>query len=71
MERHFDEELKVVKERLLYASGIAQQMISDSVKALTDRNENMISEIYKKEDKYMGYDCCRPFYWGDNTCPCR
>ena len=51
MERHFDEELKVVKERLLYASGTAQQMISDSVKALVDRNEILIQEIYKKEDE--------------------
>jgi phosphate transport system protein len=51
MERHFDEELKILKERLLYASGIAQQMISDSVKSLTDRNEALIPEIYKKEDE--------------------
>lgn len=51
MERHFDAELKVLKEKLLYASGIAQQMISDSVKALTDRNEASIPEIYKKEDE--------------------
>jgi len=51
MERHFDEELKELKNRLLYAAGLAETMISDSVKALTERRGVIIDAVNKKEDE--------------------
>jgi len=51
MERHFDEELKELKDRLLYMSGLTEAMITDSVKALVERREDIIEEIYKKEEE--------------------
>lgn len=51
MERHFDEELKELKNRLLYMGGLAEKMISDSIKALAERKEGMIDDIYKKENE--------------------
>lgn len=51
MERHFDEELKNLKERLLYMARLAQNMISDSVKALVEQKEDIIDQVYKNEDE--------------------
>lgn len=51
MERHFDEELKELKNRLLYMGGLAETMVADSVKALVERKEDIIDEVYKKEDE--------------------
>jgi len=51
MERHFDEELKELKDRLLYMGGLAETMISDSIKALVEKKEKIIDEVYKKEDE--------------------
>jgi len=51
MERHFDEELKNLKEKLLYMAGLAETMISDSVKALVEQKEDIIDQVYKNEDE--------------------
>ena len=51
MERHFDEELKELKNRLLYMSGLTEKMIADSMKALVERKEDIIDTIYKNEDE--------------------
>jgi len=51
MERHFDEELKELKNRLLYMGGLTERMVSDSIKALAGRKEDIIEEIYKKENE--------------------
>jgi phosphate transport system protein len=51
MERHFDEELKELKNRLLYMGGLAETMLSDSIKALAERKENIIDEVYNKEEE--------------------
>jgi len=51
MERHFDEELKNLKEKLLYMGGIAETMISGSVKALVEQKEDIIDQVYKNEDE--------------------
>lgn len=51
MERHFDEELNDLKKKLLYAGGIAEDMIAGAIRALVDRKESIIKEIGKKEDE--------------------
>jgi phosphate transport system protein len=50
MERAFDEELALLKEHLLRMAGIAEESIILSVKALKDKNEEFIRQVFKKEE---------------------
>jgi len=50
MDRPFDEELTLLKERLLKMAGLVEESIILSVKALKDRNEEFIRQIFKKEE---------------------
>jgi phosphate transport system protein len=49
MERHFDEELKALKEQLLRMGAIAEEMIQKAVKALRERNEKLTQEVFESE----------------------
>lgn len=49
MDRHFDEELKLLKEKIVRMSTLAQEMIESSIKALKDRREDLIVEVFKQE----------------------
>jgi phosphate transport system protein len=49
MERHFDEDLKALKERLLRMGSIAEEMIQKAVKALFERNEALTQEVFELE----------------------
>jgi len=49
MERHFDEDLKVLKGKLMQMSSIVKEMIADSIVALRDRNGSIIELIFEKE----------------------
>ncbi|MDD5584704.1 MAG: phosphate signaling complex protein PhoU [Candidatus Omnitrophica bacterium] len=49
MERHFDEELKDLKEKLVRMSSIAEEMIEKSITALKDRREDLIEDVFEKE----------------------
>jgi phosphate transport system protein len=51
MERHFDEELKHLKQKLLQMADTAQEMIGLSIKVLTDRNQALTQEVFALEDK--------------------
>ena len=51
MERHFDEELKNLKQRLLHMGDLAQEMIGLSIKALVDRNEGYAKEVFNIEQR--------------------
>ena len=51
MERHFDEELKNLKQRLLHMGDLAQEMIGLSIKALVDRNEAYAKEVFNIEQR--------------------
>jgi phosphate transport system protein len=51
MERHFDEELKNLKQNLLKMADWAQEMISLSIKALTERNPALTDMVFRTEDK--------------------
>lgn len=50
MERHFDEELKNLKQKLLHMADTAQEMIGLSVKALAERNESYAKQVFQLED---------------------
>lgn len=49
MERHFDEELNHLKERLLRMGAIAEEMIQKAVRALFERNEKLTQEVFELE----------------------
>jgi phosphate transport system protein len=50
MERHFDEELKHLKQHLLQMADTAQEMIGLAVKALAERKESLAQEVFKLEE---------------------
>ena len=49
MERHFDEELRELKEKLIRMSSIVEEMIEKSIIALKDRNEELVKQVFEKE----------------------
>ena len=51
MERHFDEELKGLKQRLLHMADVSQAMIGLSVKALVERKESYTKDVFRMEDE--------------------
>ncbi len=51
MERHFDEELNSLKQKLLMMGDLAQEMIGLSVKALVERKESYTQEVFDLEEK--------------------
>ena len=50
MHRHFDDELKLLKEKLLRMSSLAEEAISSSVKALVDRDANLAAKVIDSDD---------------------
>jgi len=63
MERHFDEELKGLKERLLYMGNLAEKMINQAIEGLVKRDTNLFNQINEWENE-MNFlhieidDCC-------------
>lgn len=51
MERHFDEELTHLKQRLLFMADTAQEMVGLAVRALVERNPAHAKEVFTLEDK--------------------
>ena len=51
MERHFDEELNRLKEKLLRMASLVEEAISHAVKALVDRNSDLAAEVIKRDDE--------------------
>jgi len=49
MERHFDEELKELKEKLLRMASLAEEAIARSIKALVERDEALCREVIKAD----------------------
>ncbi len=50
MERHFDEELRLLKQKLLQMADTAQSMIGICVQSLVERKESLAQEVFKLED---------------------
>lgn len=49
MQRHFDEELRELKERLLTMAGMAEQAVGKAVQALVDRNPALAEEVIRED----------------------
>jgi phosphate transport system protein len=49
MDRHFDEELKILKEKLIGMSSLAEEMIQKSITALKERKSDLIADVFEKE----------------------
>lgn len=50
MERHFDEALKNLKEKLLRMSGLVEESIGSAIKALMERNAELAYKVIKGDD---------------------
>lgn len=50
-QRHFDEELESLKEKLILMAGLAEQMIYKAVSSLTQRNPSLIDEVDSQENR--------------------
>ena len=49
MERHFDQDLQDLKERILYMGSLTETMIHIAVKALVERKRELVEEVYRHE----------------------
>ncbi len=49
MTRFFDEELKELKEKIVYMAGIAEKMIEIAIRGLIERNKDLSKEVFKYE----------------------
>lgn len=49
MERHFDQDLQILKERLLHMGSLTETMIHLAIKGLVDRSEALAEEVYRHE----------------------
>jgi len=49
MERHFDEELRDLKEKLIRMSSVVEEMIEKSITALKIRDEGLMKQVFEKE----------------------
>ena len=50
MERHFDEELKALKGRLLQMASLAEESIAKSIKALVERDKKLAEDVIKSDE---------------------
>lgn len=51
MHRHFDEQLRELRERLLAMGSLAETMIVKSVKALVERSDALVQEVFAHEEE--------------------
>lgn len=51
MERHFDEELKALNEKLLKMAAFVEEAISDSVKSLIESDSALAEEVIRSDEK--------------------
>jgi phosphate transport system protein len=49
MQRHFDEQIQELLEKLLLMGSLAESMIQAAMRALIERNESLSQEIFRKE----------------------
>jgi phosphate transport system protein len=49
MERHFDQDLQQLKEKLLTMGSLTETMIHSAIKALVDRKVELVQDVYRHE----------------------
>jgi len=48
--KHYEQQLRTLKEKLLLMSHSAEQMIADAIKALVDRRPSLAEEVIQRDD---------------------
>jgi phosphate transport system protein len=56
MERHFDEELRVLKEKVLRMAGLSEECISHAIAGLKNRDEEMARRVFEVEEQVNNLD---------------
>jgi phosphate transport system protein len=56
MERHFDEELRHLKEKLLRMAALTEETISFAITGLKDRDEDISKKVFEQEKKINELD---------------
>jgi phosphate transport system protein len=56
MQRHFDEELKVLKEKILRMGALVEEQIRNSIKALVDRNSDLARQVITNDHRVNAMD---------------
>lgn len=51
MERHFDEKLRELKDKLIKMAEIAQEMITLAVRGLKERDKKLLQQVFENEEK--------------------
>src|SRR5580698_2984124 len=51
MERHFEKDLNVVKERLLWMGSLAERAVHQSVHSVLDSDEQLAKRVLDEEDR--------------------
>ena len=49
--KHYEQQLRTLKDRLLLMSHSAEQMIADAIKALVNRRPSLAEEVIKRDDE--------------------
>ena len=49
--RHFDEDLDLLKQKLVFMASLAESMIYKAIKSLIERQDSLIQEVGKDEEK--------------------
>src|SRR5437763_11586259 len=49
--KHYEQQLKILKDKLLLMSHKAEIMISDSIRALVDRRPTLAEEVIRRDDE--------------------
>jgi len=56
MQRHFDEELKTLKEKILRMGALVEEQIRNSIKALVDRNSDLARQVITNDHRVNSMD---------------
>jgi len=56
MQRHFDEELKALKEKILRMGAMVEEQITHSIKALVDRDSDLARRVIENDHKVNSMD---------------
>ena len=51
MQRHFDDQIQELLQRVVLMGSIAEAMIRTSLRALVERNEALLAEVFRKEEE--------------------
>ena len=56
MKRHFDEEQKAVKEKILRMGALAEEQVANAIKALVERNRDLARQVISSDHKVNALD---------------